>query len=370
MGNIKKYCTPLRMKVFFILAVSLSAVSALPQDRQNNRQCRQAGGIINWLGDDYCDDENNIEICGWDGGDCCGGEIDTTFCSVCACLDPDHATTAGPTAAPTTATPTDTSDCATVPDWMKTAMSAVTGFERIVNGQQAPEPIPWQAHMRQGSTSSFSFFCGGTILDATTILTAAHCYDGKDLTATDFFIAAGATHVADGSAQTAFVESITLHEDYNANTINNDVAILKLKTALTFNDNVKPACLPAATLTPSGVAVASGWGLIGQEPNVSTFDLMYVAKPVILNTQCTSPNTSWGTSQITSQMICAGDADGGESTCSGDSGGPLIIAGDNDVATLIGTTSFGPAAGCGTAGLPAVYAYTIPFLDWITPKMG
>ena len=78
----------------------------------------------------------------------------------------------------------------------------------------------------------------------------------------------------DGSAQTAFVESITLHEDYNANTINNDVAILKLKTALTFNDNVKPACLPAATLTPSGVAVASGWGLIGQEPNVSTFDLM------------------------------------------------------------------------------------------------
>ena len=50
--------------------------------------------------------------------------------------------------------------------------------------------------MRQGSTSSFSFFCGGTILDATTILTAAHCYDGKDLTATDFFIAAGATHVA------------------------------------------------------------------------------------------------------------------------------------------------------------------------------
>ena len=33
-------------------------------------------------------------------------------------------------------------------------------------------------------------------MDATTILTAAHCYDGKDLTATDFFIAAGATHVA------------------------------------------------------------------------------------------------------------------------------------------------------------------------------
>ena len=54
-------------------------------------------------------------------------------------------------------------------------------------------------------------------------------------------------------------------------------------------------------------------------------NLQYVAKPVILNTQCTSPNTLWGTGQITSNMICAGDADGGESTCSGDSGGPLIV---------------------------------------------
>ena len=69
-------------------------------------------------------------------------------------------------------------------------------------------------------------------------------------------------------------------------------------------------------------------------------------------------------------MICAGDADGGESTCSGDSGGPLIVAGANDVATIIGTTSFVPSFGCGTQGFPAVYAYTIPFLDWITPKMG
>merc|ERR1712190_688307 len=264
--------------------------------------------------------------------------------------------------------PTDTSDCATVPDWMKTAMSAVTGFERIVNGQQAPEPIPWQAHMRQGSTSSFSFFCGGTILDATTILTAAHCYDGKDLTATDFFIAAGATHVADGSAQTAFVESITLHEDYNANTINNDVAILKLKTALTFNDNVKPACLPAATLTPSGVAVASGWGLIGQNPNKATSDLMYVAKPVWTSAQCKT-KFSWG-GRITNVMICSGDADGGESTCHGDSGGPLVIAGAKDAALIVGTTSFGSQFGCGAKGYPAVYAYTVPFLKWIKSKMG
>merc|ERR1712212_350725 len=247
-------------------------------------------------------------------------------------------------------------------------MAATTGLERIVNGQQAPSPIPWQAHMRQGSpTGGFGFFCGGTILDAKTILTAAHCYYGKNLAATNYFIAAGATHVLDGSAQTAFVESITLHENYNPNNINNDVAILKLKTPLTFNSKVQPACLPAASLSPSGVAVASGWGLVGQAPDQGTHNLMYVAKPVIPTAQCR--NTLWAASQIKDTMICAGDADGGESTCKGDSGGPLVIAGADDVATLIGTTSFGPLSGCGTKGLPAVYAYTIPFLDWIKAKM-
>jgi len=354
------------MKVFLVSVLYLSTISALPsQDRQ--RPCR----VPVWKGDGYCDDVNNVASCEYDGGDCCGTNVNTAFCSTCACLDPNQqATTQAPTPAPTTATPTGTSDCATVPSWMKTAMSAVTGLERIINGQKAPEPIPWQAHMRQGSQQAFTFFCGGTILDSTTILTAAHCYFGQDLTATNFYIAAGATHVQDSDAQVSFVDSITIHESYNSNSPDNDVAILKLKTPLTFNAKVKPACLPAATLTPSGVAVASGWGLTGQSPNVETLDLMYVAKPVILNTQCTSPNTSWGTGQITSNMICAGDADGGESTCSGDSGGPLIVAGANDQATLIGTTSFGPASGCGTKGFPAVYAYTIPFLDWITPKMG
>ena len=81
-------------------------------------------------------------------------------------------------------------------------------------------------------------------------------------------------------------------------------------------------------------------------------------------------NTSWNSNSITNVMICAGDADGGESTCHGDSGGPLVIAGANDAAVIVGTTSFGSAGGCGAKGYPAVYAYTVPFLNWIKSKMG
>ena len=43
--------------------------------------------------------------------------------------------------------------------------------DRIVGGEAAPSMIPWQVAMLSGDTQ----FCGGTILDSCTILTAAHC---------------------------------------------------------------------------------------------------------------------------------------------------------------------------------------------------
>ena len=42
-----------------------------------------------WIGDGYCDDENNNEKCQWDGDDCCNGGS-TEYCGVCECLDPNY----------------------------------------------------------------------------------------------------------------------------------------------------------------------------------------------------------------------------------------------------------------------------------------
>ena len=43
----------------------------------------------NWKGDGYCDDGNNHEGCEWDGGDCCGENVDKRNCQDCKCLDPN-----------------------------------------------------------------------------------------------------------------------------------------------------------------------------------------------------------------------------------------------------------------------------------------
>ena len=46
-------------------------------------------GSPQWKGDNYCDDDNNNAECEWDGGDCCGDGISILLCSACECLDPD-----------------------------------------------------------------------------------------------------------------------------------------------------------------------------------------------------------------------------------------------------------------------------------------
>ena len=43
----------------------------------------------------------------------------------------------------------------------------------IVGGQPAPSPIPWQVSVQKLG----SHFCGATILDEFTLLSAAHCFD-------------------------------------------------------------------------------------------------------------------------------------------------------------------------------------------------
>ena len=70
-------------------------------------------------------------------------------------------------------------------------------------------------------------------------------------------------------------------------------------------------------------------------------------------------------------MICAGDADGGESTCKGDTGGPLVVpySSTDDTAVVIGVTIGALDKGCGLPGFPSVYTYVTKYIDWIKPKM-
>merc|ERR1712108_125494 len=131
-----------RMKVFLISVLYLSAVAALPhQDRQWGCAVPPLGG------DGICDDFNNFASCNFDGGDCCGSNVNTHFCHECKCKQA-ATTTAAPATTAASGGGGGSASRATIPSWMKTKMNAVTGFDRIIKGVKAPSPIPWQAHIR------------------------------------------------------------------------------------------------------------------------------------------------------------------------------------------------------------------------------
>ena len=42
---------------------------------------------LNWIGDGNCDDPTNNEACHFDGGDCCGSNVNTQYCGDCICFE-------------------------------------------------------------------------------------------------------------------------------------------------------------------------------------------------------------------------------------------------------------------------------------------
>ena len=42
---------------------------------------------MDYIGDSYCDDENNNLECNYDSGDCCGPNVNTQYCTECICFE-------------------------------------------------------------------------------------------------------------------------------------------------------------------------------------------------------------------------------------------------------------------------------------------
>ena len=64
-----------------------------PKGRKNSKETTGYSPLVNCendlKNDGYCDDGNNYEECDWDGGDCCGSDVNTFYCVNCECLDPN-----------------------------------------------------------------------------------------------------------------------------------------------------------------------------------------------------------------------------------------------------------------------------------------
>jgi trypsin len=228
------------------------------------------------------------------------------------------------------------------------SVESVSG--EIVGGSASPSgEAPWQVSLRRTS-----HFCGGAILNSTTVLTAAHCVSGASPSSITVRYNT-LTHASGGTL--VAVQSIIAHPQYNSGTIDYDIAILRLAAPLSLGQTqAKAIPLPSQGADPAegAMALVSGWGTTSSGGSLSA-SLQSVKVPIVSRA---SANASYGSGSITNNMIAAGLPQGGKDACQGDSGGPLVING-----VLQGITSWGN--GCARAGYPGIYTRVGNFVTWI-----
>jgi len=225
-----------------------------------------------------------------------------------------------------------------IPDWDNGSQEDIVGGTTASAGE-----FPFIVSLQR----SGSHFCGGTLLNANTILTAAHCAVGQ--TASSLSVRAGSNSRTSGGV-VARVSSIKVNPGYVASTYNGDIAIMKLSTSIPTSSTVSYATLPASGSDPAAgtTLTVAGWGTTSSGGQSLPVNLLKVDVPVISRSSCQS---SYGTSAVTAQMFCAGFSQGGKDSCQGDSGGPIV---NKSTKVLLGAVSWGD--GCAAANAPGVYA--------------
>ena len=267
----------------------------------------------------------------------------------------------------------------------------------IVDGSVASiTEFPFQVALydpRAGSPAK-GFFCGGVIIDAMRVATAAHCLfgeRGQHSPPAEIEVLAGSTYLEPtdpGSVRDPVVEA-TVDPAYNPAASDYDVGVLRLERPLWSGPTppldghsaIAPLALDTASAaadtamaqttasaTPAAPApvqaLVSGWGDLVPQPGSSPSYPLRLRKtrvPLIATTLC---EEAYATIEqpITPRMMCAGGApgegQGHADSCYGDSGGPLVAPGSADGSSpagdvLLGLVDFGN--GCGQAGYPGVY---------------
>ena len=246
--------------------------------------------------------------------------------------------------------------------------SAVTG------GTPASRDYPFMAALYDDGT----WICGSSLIAPDTILTAAHCVEGaKD--ATKFTFEIGGKPQGDPGNEFRRASSITIHPNWDPDTMVYDAAIVKLSQPSTKTPVGVAGPLQYSLWDAGSPARVIGYGM----PTDPTGLLFEADVPMVADGNpddfvgSVDPTTCAGGNLLTAEqletMVCAGELYGAKDSCFGDSGGPLLVpsAGDFGGTLLqVGVVSWGYA--CGAPTKYGVYSRVAdnPLNSWIGAPSG
>ena len=252
-----------------------------------------------------------------------------------------------------------------VEDMEKDGFKPLPHTPKIIGGHAASEgEYPWMvALVTAGEESNYDgLYCGGSLIHPRWVLTAAHCVIGSR--PEDIEIVVGATDLENSpSAQRIAVSEIVISPNYNDYNLDSDFALLRLAEPANAALGPIPLIDDSALANPGVQAIITGWGDTTNGEGEYPAHLQEVEVPIVDLAVANASDAYLGT--LTENMLAAGLAAGGKDSCSGDSGGPLLVPSPIAPGFMqAGIVSFGDE--CAVAGVYGIYTRVGNFRSFIT----